>query len=467
MEFQIQMDKYYFIAIGGVGQSALAKILLEQGFTVEGSDIQESKYVKLLRKSGAKINIGHKKENIKEGFKVVVSSAIKEDNPELIRAKELNLQILHRSDMLKILSENSKEFIGFSGTHGKTTTSGLMSYVLDKGGLNPSYAIGGIIPDLNVNAKSNPDYKNSPFVAELDESDGTIVKYAPDYLAINNLEVDHVDFYKNGISDIFNTFNKVAGNLSNNSKIFINIDNKGNQDFLKQLKTDAEIITYSVKEDADYSAKNISYENKKTRFDLYKGDKKITEIESILIGEHNVYNILAVSSIIMEMGLDIKSLKEHIKTFAGMGRRFEHNCIFDDIEVIDDYSHHPTEIKCALKSARAYTKGRIVAIFQPHRYTRFKGLFEEFKLCFDDADVLFVTDVFRAGDNPIKGFESFDFVSQIKKANTFYAKGSIAEAGKYIAPYLKKGDVVLTIGAGDITKMGEVLENEYRKLSKS
>ncbi|MBE7706037.1 MAG: UDP-N-acetylmuramate--L-alanine ligase [Cyanobacteria bacterium SIG30] len=467
----MEVDKFHFIAIGGVGQSALAKILLEQGYTVTGSDIQESKYTKLLKDLGAKVYIGHSEDNIQAGFNVVVSSAIKEDNPEIIKARKLGLKILHRSDMLKILSENCKAFIGFSGTHGKTTTSGLMSYVLEKGGLNPSFAVGGIIPSLNINAKSSLNYRDSYFIAELDESDGTIKKYCPKYMVINNLEVDHVDFYKNGLSDIFETFNFVCEKFDESSNIFINIDDAGNKEFLKQLKTDAKIITYGIKSDTvfdsmHYSAKNIECKNKTTSFEIYKNDKKICNINSILLGIHNVYNILAVVSVMSEIGLNVCVFEEHFNSFSGMGRRFEHNRIFDDIEIIDDYSHHPTEVKCALSSARNYTENRVVAIFQPHRYTRFQGLFEDFKTSFENCDLLFVTDVYRAGDKPIKGFEAYDFVNQINKENVFYAKGTIKEAGEFIAPYLKNGDTVLTIGAGDITKMGEVLENEYRKIRK-
>ena len=200
------MSDFHFIAIGGVGQSALAKILLCLGYSVSGSDIQESKYTKLVRDLGAVVYIGHGEENIKGTPKVVVSSAIKEDNPEIIKAKKLGLEIMHRSDCLKFISEQFSDFIGLAGTHGKTTTSGLLSFILEMMNVKPSYAIGGIIPKININASACKDSKY--FIAELDESDGTIQKYSPKYLVINNLEADHLDYYKNGLEDIILTFNK-------------------------------------------------------------------------------------------------------------------------------------------------------------------------------------------------------------------------------------------------------------------
>lgn len=458
-----QMDKFHFMAMGGIGQSALAKILLEQGFEVTGSDIHNSKYLDILKKLGAKVFIGHDKSNVQKGFKVVVSTAIKENNPEFVEAKKLGLEILHRSDLLKILSENSKSFIGFSGTHGKTTTSGLCAYVLEKMGENPSFAIGGIIPEIDTNAKSSKDYKNRFFIAELDESDGTISKYKPDFWVVNNLELDHHEFYKNGLPELIDTFNKTAKNLDNSAKIFLNIDDLGNLDFLKKIQTKAKILTFSLKNDANYVAKNIKYEKKFTTFDIFKKDCFLGNLKISILGEHNVYNALSVVAVLIEAGFDFEKIKPYFKTFTGMGRRFEHICEFNGIEIIDDYSHHPTEIKYALKTLRNYTKGNIVAVFQPHRYTRFKGLFEEFKKSFDNCDTLYVVEVYSFGDEIIEEYKSEHFVEQIEHKNCRYVKGSIEEVAKQIFPSLKKGDTLITIGAGDITDLPKFLEREYER----
>ena len=443
---------FHFIAIGGVGQSALAKILLCLGYSVSGSDIQESKYTKLTSSLGAKIYIGHSKDNIKVSPKIVISSAIKEDNPELIYARENNLDVMHRSDCLKFISEKFPIFIGLAGTHGKTTTSGLLSFLMEKMNLNPSYAIGGIIPKLNINAKADKNSKY--FIAELDESDGTIQKYSPDYLVINNLEKDHLDFYKNGLDDIILTFEKLIDNMDETKKVFLNVDNEGCNLFKKQTKF-KNIITYALNNKADYNAKNIIFDELNSSFDFYKKDKLIGKINLIIPGVHNIYNALAILSILDTLGFKYDEYYKYFPEFSGMGRRFQIVADINDIKIIDDYAHHPQEIKSTLSAVKD-TKRRKVVIFQPHRYTRLKGLWNEFLDSFNTIDKLFVLDVFSAGDSFDSQYNSKNFVNEIikKGIDTQYIEGDIKEAAKKIAPKLKKGDIVLTLGAGDITKIG-------------
>ena len=254
------MGKYHFIAIGGIGMSGLAKYLLEDGNIVSGSDISDSKYIKKLRLLGAKIFIGHNKDNVPNDAIVIKSTAIRDNNPEVIRAKELGLEIYHRSDLLAEIAtkaqQENKIFIGFSGTHGKTTTSGLASFILEKANLKPSFVDGGIIPEINTNAQHK---SGKYFIAELDESDGTITKYNPDILVINNLEEDHLDFYKNGMSDLIKIFNQA---ISQSKKIIVNNDNEG-----VNLLT-GDFITFGLN-NADYIAKNIVYEKNGTSFDIF------------------------------------------------------------------------------------------------------------------------------------------------------------------------------------------------------
>jgi len=457
------MKDIYFIAIGGVGQSALAKILIKMGYNVSGSDIKESKYTKLIEDLGAKVYIGQNPDNIKGNPIVVISSAIKEDNPELIKAKELNLQIMHRSDCLKFISEHYNDFIGLSGTHGKTTTSGMISFVMEKMNLEPAYAVGGILPKLKINANA---YKTSKyFIAELDESDGTIQKYAPKYLLINNLEEDHLDYYKNGLADIISTFKKLISNMKESSYIFANIDNFGVRELLSEIKN-KNIISYGINSKACYVAKNINFEELNSSFDIYKQDKFLGKINLIIPGIHNIYNALGVVSILDTLGLNFKEYSKFLSEFSGMGRRFQIVAETKGIKIIDDYAHHPTEIKSTL-SALQNTNKRKIAIFQPHRYTRLQGLWEEFLNCFDDVDKLYVTDVFSAGDMMIKDVDSEHFVKAFKNKNikpeAKYIKGTILEASKQIMPELKEGDIVLTIGAGDITKIGEMINDLLTK----
>ena len=446
------MGIYHFIAIGGIGMSGLAKYLLEDGHTVSGSDICDSKYINALRELGASVTVGHSSDNVPEGATVVVSTAIRENNPELIRARELGLKIYHRSDMLKEIAEQAqagdngvkKIFIGFSGTHGKTTTSGLCSYVLDKAGLEPSFVDGGIVPELHTNAQHK---SGKYFVAELDESDGTIVKYNSDILVINNLEEDHLDFYKNGISDLVKTFNEA---ISKSKKVIVNIDNEG----VKKLS--GKFITYGLNT-ADYTAKNIEYTKNGTTFDIYHGEEFLAPIKIQLSGVHNVYNTLAVVSALTEAGVSVNNIKDYFYGFTGMGRRFQKVCELNGIEVYDDYAHHPTEIKATLNAAALrFGKEHIVAVFQPHRYTRLKALWNEFKNSFTEAGRVVVTDVYSASEDKIEGITGENFAADI---NAEYIKGNMKEVALALLPTLKKGDVVIGLGAGTITALGKELES--------
>lgn len=441
--------KYHFIAIGGVGMSGLAKYLIQQGCEVSGSDISESKYVNQLKEMGAKIFIGHSKENVPEGSIVVISSAIRMNNPELVRARELGCKIYHRSDMLAEISRSDKKFLGFAGTHGKTTTSGMASYVLAKAGLNPSYVVGGIIPELNTNAEF--DKNGNFFVAEMDESDGTLVKYRPDILVINNLEADHLDFYKNGLDSIIETFQTLLANLRSDAKILINNDNKGN------LKLKGyNFITYGFDE-AEYLAKNKVFANGYSTFDVYHNDKLLLEnVKIILPGEHNIYNTLAVIAACNEAGVDVSLLKEHFATFTGMGRRFQKMCSINDIPVYDDYAHHPTEIKATLSAMKSFTGKNVVAVFQPHRFTRLQSLWDDFKSSLVSADRIVVTDVYAASEDPIEGINSEKFVSELTNAE--YIPGSMDAVAEKLLPTLTPNDVVIGLGAGTITNLAKCLK---------
>lgn len=460
---EILDKKFHFIAIGGVGMSALAKYLAERGAIVSGSDIQESKYTHLLEEKGVRISIGHDANLIKKDMVVVASSAIKNTNPEITRAKELGLSIYHRSDILKMISDEfSKDetsfFIGFSGTHGKTTTSGLCSYVLAKGGYHPSYVVGGIIPEINTNGTYD---ENKYFIAELDESDGTIQKYATDIAVINNMEEDHLDHYKNGFSDITKTFNKYLSNKPN-QKVIINTDNEGNRKFIEEYKN-YNYITFGLN-NADYTAKNIKYNALESEFDVYNKDTKIDTIKLSVPGEHNVYNALAVYSAICEEGINAKEISKHFYSFSGMGRRFQKVAEFNGIKLYDDYAHHPSEIKTTLNSVKnaVGNANRVVAIFQPHRYTRLQGLWNEFKSAFTSADKLFITDVYSAGEDEIQNVNSEIFSQDIKHKDSEYVSGSMEDCAKIIYQKLKENDIVISLGAGTITKIGKLIEEEQK-----
>ena len=439
------MGRYHFIAIGGIGMSGLAKYLLEDGHTVSGSDIVDSKYVDKLRELGAEIFIGQKAENVPNDAIIIKSTAIRDNNPEVVRAKELGLPIYHRSDLLaeiaKTAQENGKCFIGFSGTHGKTTTSGLASFVLEKGKLNPSFVDGGIIPELNTNAQHK---SGKQFVAELDESDGTIIKYHPDILVVNNLEEDHLDFYKNGMKDLVKTFNQA---ISQAKKVIVN-------------KTSIFIINFCPLtfglDDADYIAKNIEFSKNGTSFEIYHHGNLLTSMKIQLAGVHNIYNTLAVVSALNEAGVNIRMVADYFADFTGMGRRFQKVCEFNGVEVYDDYAHHPTEIKATLDaSALKFGKENIVAVFQPHRFTRLQSLWNEFKSAFSEAGRVIVTDVYAASEDPIKGISGEAFA---KDLGAEYIGGNMQEVAEKLLPTLVNGNIVIGLGAGTITALGKELE---------
>lgn len=454
--------KFHFIAVGGIGMSGLAKYLLELGCTVSGSDIKESKYTKKVEDLGAKVYIGHDAKYIEPDMIIVASTAIRDDNPEKIRAKELGLEVLHRSDVLKMISEGvgneAHQFIGFSGTHGKTTTSGLCSYVLEKAGLEPSYCVGGIIPSLDTNAKAS---LGKHFVAELDESDGTIIKYHTNISVINNLEVDHVDFYKNGFDDLLKTFRQHLDNMAKNGKVIVNKDCNGIKKLMAS-NNDVKFITFGIESGGvDYSARNMSFTEFGSAFDVYYRSQKLVSLKLTVPGKHNIYNALAVVSALNEDGVDIEKVRPHFETFSGMGRRFQKVAEFDGIRIFDDYAHHPTEIKTTLDSARLCDTNRLVAIFQPHRYSRLKGLWEDFLKSFGAVDKLIVLDVYSASEDAIEGVNSKTFAQCFKNEDVTYVSGSMENAARKILPLLKSGDMIITLGAGDVTRIGGELQKLY------
>ncbi len=462
----LKNNYYHFIAIGGIGMSGLAKYLLEKGIKVSGSDIQDSKYLKSLKELGACVVVGHSEQNIEGTPTIIASTAIKEDNVELKKAKEMQLEIMHRSDLLQLIakdfSDNSEAiFFGFSGTHGKTTTSGLCSFLLEKAGRKPSYVVGGVIPELNDNARFGSE---GYFVAELDESDGTILKYQPDINVINNLEVDHLDFYKGGFDDLIKTFNTYLANLKPDAKVIINTDCQGNNELIKQ-NPGYKFITFGLK-NADYTAQDIVYENFGSKFNIYKDSELLTQIKLSVPGKHNIYNALAVFAALNEAGIEPESFVEYFYDFSGMGRRFQLSAEFNGIKIIDDYAHHPSEISTTLESVKKATDSRVVAIFQPHRYSRLKGLWAEFLGCFDNCDKLIVLDVYAASEAPLKEADSKTFSETITHPDVTHITGSMNEVAEKLLPLLNPSDIVLTLGAGDITKLGSLLNEAYNKVNK-
>lgn len=439
--------------------SGLAKYLLENGCEVAGSDVCDSKYVQKVRDLGATVHIGHSADNVPDDCVVIASTAIRQDNPEMVRAKELGLPIYHRSDLLAEISREGKFFLGYSGTHGKTTTSGLASYVMEKAGLKPSYVVGGIIPELDTNAHCQD---GKYFAAELDESDGTIVKYVPNIVVVNNLEADHLDFYKNGLQSILDTFETFISKMPEDGVVLVNYDCEASKG-LHCHKT----MTFGLSDGADYQAKNIEFGVDFTKFDVYYKGEFLADLRIILRGTHNVYNALSVLASLHQAGVNLELVIPHFATFTGMGRRFQKVGTVNGAVIFDDYAHHPTEIKASLSSALSFKDKNVVAVFQPHRYTRLKNLWNEFLNAFDNVDKVIVTDVYAASEDAIEGINSDKFTKALseKGVNCQYIAGDMKTVAKTIFPALSQNDVVIGLGAGTITALGKELIALDKELS--
>ncbi|MCQ2957741.1 MAG: UDP-N-acetylmuramate--L-alanine ligase, partial [Candidatus Gastranaerophilales bacterium] len=420
-----------------------------------------------LMSKQAKITIGHNPKNVESASLVVASSAIKQDNPEIIRAKELNIPIIHRSQLLEAMMsglgrEDKPISIGVSGTHGKTTTTGMMGMIFEHSGLKPSIVVGGMIPALNTNSKFD---SGKYFVSELDESDGTIKEYRPDYTIITNLEKDHVDHYADGLQQVLDTFRNYITNLPEHSKIVVNVDDKGINLLLKSIDfaiSCDNIITYSLDENANahYLAKNIIANGFNTSADIYKDKNYIGTLCLTVPGIHNISNALATIAVALDCGVSFDEIKKSLGKFTGMKRRFQLAAEVKGVRLVDDYAHHPTEIEATLKSAKELKDKRIVkrivAIFQPHRYTRLHGLWDDFKTCFANADKVYAVDVYPAGESPIKGYGTKEFCEQ---TGYKYLAGDLNEVAVKLDGALKEGDLVLALGAGSIVKLSQMLKD--------
>ncbi|MDA9649634.1 UDP-N-acetylmuramate--L-alanine ligase [Alphaproteobacteria bacterium] len=452
----------HFIGIGGIGMSGIAEILVQSGYLVQGSDIKASDNTRRLERLGIKIFIGQRKLNILNAKIIVVSTAISKNNIELIEAKKIFLPVVHRSEMLGELMR-LKQSIAIAGTHGKTTTTSLIAKMIEENGMDPTIINGGIISSLDSNARmGGGDW----MVVEADESDGSFTKLNPTAAIITNIDLEHLDFHKNEENLELAFFNFLSS-IPFYGFICLCTDHPRVQKLISKLE-DKKVITYGLSANADVRATNIIYNNNKMNFTLSISNRRALkissyEIEFSMIGIHNIQNALATIATGIELKIPIKKIKNTLKTFTGVQRRFQNVGNFKNTTIIDDYGHHPVEINAALAAARLLTpKNKIISIFQPHRYSRIKDLFNDFCSCFNDADYVFLLDVYPAGEEPLKGFESTDLKNGLLKyghKNVSYIeskKALIRETLKIISPH----DIIICLGAGSVTKIANTLEKE-------
>lgn len=436
--------KYHFIGIGGIGMSALARILLQRGCDVTGSDQSPSSLTEQLQKDGAHICIGHCSSNLLDPEVVVYSTAVNEKNPEVRAANEKKVPFLHRSELLKQLMEGYQPLL-VTGTHGKTTTSSLLAHVLTMVGLNPAYAVGGIVRSLG----SNGAYGTGPyFVAEADESDGSFLRYQPFGAIITNCDNDHLDFWKTEEA-IMQGFREFANSVISEQHLLWG----GDDEKLRSLNLKG--MSYGFDESNDLHIASFQQVGWKITFDIRFKQKKFNEIEIPLIGGHNVLNAAAVFGLGICLEIPESSLREAFKTFKGVDRRVEKKGEVKGISFYDDYAHHPTEIYATLRAIKhAVGKQRLVVVFQPHRYSRTRDCMAEFGKAFDHADTIILTDIYSAGEKPIDGVDVESLYDKIQEsAPTDLRYVSRKELPAYLSSMLKEKDILVTLGAGDITKL--------------
>ncbi|MCX7770338.1 MAG: UDP-N-acetylmuramate--L-alanine ligase [Proteobacteria bacterium] len=449
--------KIHFVGIGGIGMSGIAEVLNNLGYKVSGSDIKETDTTKRLEGLGIKVYYGHKPENIRDTEVLVVSSAIKKDNPELLEAKRLGIPVILRAEMLAELMR-MKYSILIAGTHGKTTTSSLIAHMMHNGGMDPTLIVGGKLNNFGTNAKLG---QGTFVVAEADESDGSFLLLSPTIAVVTNIEREHMDHYgtyENLERAFIDFLNKVPFYGLN----IVCLDNAGVQKIIPKLNR--RVITYGLSHQADLRAENIINKERESEFDVIYFGESLGRFKISIPGKHNVLNSLASIAVGLELGMDIEKMKESFITFRGIQRRFQIKGEEKGIVVVDDYGHHPTEIKATLDTARNFWKGRVIALFQPHRYTRTQDLFEEFLTSFYDADVVLVMDIYSASEDEIPGVSGLALAEGIRAfghKNSFYV-GDKDTALNFLRNFIKEGDLLITLGAGDVYKVGEKLLEELK-----
>ncbi len=454
MSFDFIKDKdrkVHFIGIGGISMSGLAAVLLNAGYKVSGSDAKDSHILHNLRKLGAEIYIGHKASNIKDSNLVVYTAAIPSDNPELIYAKEAKLMLMDRAEFLGHIMQGHKYNVAVAGTHGKTTATSMISHVTLQGELDPTILVGGELDIINGNFRvGNSDY----FITEACEYKASFLKFFPYIGIILNIDADHLDYYKD-INHIYETFKEFSHIIPNNGYLIGYADDERVENILSQAPCNT--ISYGF-DKGDYTAKNISYNSKGCpSFDVFYGDKKLFRIDLGVQGRHNILNALCTIAVSLLFDISSENIALGLKNFKGAHKRFEIKGEKNGVTVIDDYAHHPTEIRASLDTAAVYPHNKIFCVFQPHTYTRTKTLFEDFTKCFQGVDELILMDIYAAREKDTGEINSDMLGAAIRETGlTCINVHTHEEALEYVSKKLSSGDLLLTVGAGDVVQVGEM-----------
>ncbi|MBB4291361.1 UDP-N-acetylmuramate--alanine ligase [Rhizobium leguminosarum] len=457
----------HFIGIGGIGMSGIAEVLHNLGHKVQGSDQADSANVQRLRDKGIEVFVGHRAENLGDAEVVVVSTAIKKSNPELIAAREKLLPVVRRAEMLAELMR-FRNAIAIGGTHGKTTTTSLVATLLEAGGLDPTVINGGIINAYGTNARMG---EGEWMVVEADESDGTFLKLPADVAVITNIDPEHLDHYGN-FDAVRAAFRQFVENVPFYGFGVMCLDHPEVQSLVGRIE-DRKIITYGENPQADVRFTNVRIDGTRSIFDVEirrRRTGQVIELKGLVMpmpGRHNISNATAAIAVANRLGISNADIAKGLASFGGVKRRFTLTGEWNGVQIFDDYGHHPVEIKAVLRAAREACKGRIIAVHQPHRYSRLASLFEEFAACFNDADSIFLAPVYAAGEDPIEGIDSVSLVSRIKSGGHRDARflTSAELLPQMVAEVAKPGDFVVLLGAGSITSWAAALPKQLEGLS--
>jgi len=446
-----KIQHIHFVGIGGSGMSGIAEVLINLGYQVSGSDLKETPVTQRLAKLGARIAIGHAAPNVEGAHVVVTSTAVASKNPEVIAARAQSIPIIPRIEMLAEIAR-LKYTIAIAGTHGKTTTTSMVAAVLQAGGLDPSVIVGGRLKHLESGARLG---KGDYLVAEADESDGSFLKLSPALAVITNIDNDHLDYY-GSIEKIADAFVQYAGRVPFYGAVIACFDDPLLRANIPRMTR--RIVTYGFDEQAQIRADAWTNEGQLSRFDVCGPKGKLGKIQLHVPGKHNVLNALAAVAIGLELDLPFSAIADGLASFEGVGRRLEIKGEAHGVLVIDDYGHHPTEVRATLAALRSrYPQRRIVALFQPHRFSRTQALWNEFAQSFGDADHVLLMDIYPAGEEPIEGVTSGLILAPLQTRQASASAAPQPMTGAALKAVLKPGDVLLTLGAGDVWKYGEQL----------
>lgn len=447
----------HLIGIGGISMSAIAEILLKHGYRVSGSDMKDSKILHKLQKHGAKVFIGQSKENVQNPDLVVYSAAIKENNPERVKAKKLNIPIIDRAEMLGLIMKNYDKAIAVAGSHGKTTTTSLISLVLEYSSLDPTILVGGELDEIDGNIKIG---ESEHFITEACEYFESFLKFHPFIGIILNIDEDHLDYFRN-IEHIKDAFRQFSNLIPEEGFLIANGDDENVKEVISNLKCN--LITYGMENNNTLTATSIVFSDKGfPTFNVDFNKKSIGAFTLAIPGKHNIYNALASIATALILGVEPADIQKNIKKFKGIHRRFDILGEVKSCKIIDDYAHHPAEIKATLEAAKNYPHNNIWCVFQPHTFTRTKALLDDFGASFDNADHIIIADIYAAREIDTGEVNSKILANKIKEHNpesdVYYMK-DFDEIAKYIYENMKAKDLVLTMGAGDVYLIGEKIFN--------